>query len=460
MKLITQWLWDFFASIKVAIVIIAMITLTAILGTILPQESVVPSPVPELYYNQTYGWFGDFYYQSGLANMYTSWWFITLILLLAISLVVCSLERVIPLYKSLQRQEVKPALSRITRSPIYVGWTGKTQEKSDEIVSVLKKKRYKIRQEGHAVFAEKGRFARYGAYVIHIGLLIMIAGAMSRLIPGWYYSGNIWIEEGETVAIPTTDFYLRNNNFTVEFYNDGRPKMYQTDATVVKNGKDIETSSIIVNKPLDYEGVKLFQANFLPPIIRTLSVNLLDKQTQKAFGNFTINFKDIKESYQVGPYTVRIRDYYPDFQIDATGKPTTKTTDPNNPGFMMQVEGPNIKEPQLQWYFPLFQMPFAQNTPFSFKATDGKFVETTGIRVQKDRGIPIVYFGTAIVMLGLVMVFYFQHRRIWIRPEEDGLHIGAQTNKNWYGIRKEVQVMMNQAGWDGTVEIVKGGRST
>lgn len=57
---------------------------------------------PAEYYKQEYGFLGQLYYQLGFNNLYGSWWYMILIASIGISLVICSLDRVIPLYKALK----------------------------------------------------------------------------------------------------------------------------------------------------------------------------------------------------------------------------------------------------------------------------------------------------------------------------------------------------------------------
>jgi cytochrome c biogenesis protein len=48
-------------------------------------------------------------------------------------------------------------------------------------------------------------------------------------------------------------------------------------------------------------------------------------------------------------------------------------------------------------------------------------------------------------MIGLVLGFYFQHRRIWLRYEDGMLHLAAHTNKNWFGLRKEIEKIVSES---------------
>ena len=83
----------------------------------------------------------------------------------------------------------------------------------------MKKKRYRIREENHAILAEKGRFSRWGPYVNHIGLIIFLFGAMLRFFPGMYVDEVIDIKEGERKEIPGTDgeYYLENKHLSWKY---------------------------------------------------------------------------------------------------------------------------------------------------------------------------------------------------------------------------------------------------
>ena len=39
----------------------------------------------------------------------------------------------------------------------------------------------------------------------------------------------------------------------------------------------------------------------------------------------------------------------------------------------------------------------------------------TGLIVTRDPGAPFVWVGSALLVLGLYMVFFFPHRRVWVR---------------------------------------------
>src|SRR5699024_5012175 len=106
-------------------------------------------------------------------------------------------------------------------------------------------------QDGH-LLAEKNRFARWGPYVNHNGLIIFLIGAMLRFFPGMYVDDYMWIREGDTVVVPTTNgqYHVKNEQFIVELYGDEGDEKFNTaieraGGMVVKN---YETKAVLYEK--------------------------------------------------------------------------------------------------------------------------------------------------------------------------------------------------------------------
>ncbi|MNY41792.1 Cytochrome c biogenesis protein CcsB [compost metagenome] len=73
---------------------------------------------------------------------------------------------------------------------------------------------------------------------------------------------------------------------------------------------------------------------------------------------------------------------------------------------------------------------------------------TTYLNIRVDKAMPYIWVGSAIFMIGVIMGFYWQHRRIWIRIDGGKLTLGGHTNKNWFGLRNEVAAALNKNGLD------------
>lgn len=106
---------ELFSSVKIAIYLIVLTLLGSMLGTIFPQESTFLNIDASTYYKETYGTAGNIYYRLGLSHTYESWWFVTLLVMIGASLVICSMDRVLPLYKALTRQKIRKHRQFLTR---------------------------------------------------------------------------------------------------------------------------------------------------------------------------------------------------------------------------------------------------------------------------------------------------------------------------------------------------------
>ena len=55
-------------------------------------------------------------------------------------------------------------------------------------------------------------------------------------------------------------------------------------------------------------------------------------------------------------------------------------------------------------------------------------VGSTGLQIKTDPGIPLVYLGFGLLMLGTLMS-YVSHSQVWILATENGLYVGGKTNR-------------------------------
>lgn len=487
--------WNFFSSVKVAIYLIIITLIGSALGTIYPQENTFLNIDPSVYYKENYGTLGHIYYLLGLSHTFESWWFVTLLFMIGTSLVVCSLDRVLPLYRALSKQQIRKHPSFLTRQKVsFIGEIpgGDQGEKAalewtEKAAGLLRKQRYRVHTDGTALLAEKNRFSRWGPYINHIGLIIFLAAVLMRSIPGWHMDQHLAFPEGQMIKIPDTPYYLKNEKFTLELYTEEEmsegfrdkdqvvPKIYETKAVLYKCTADcddpvkepvlteVHRHDIHVNKPLMYEGLMAFQFDFrMAPMLLSVKAALKDKQTGESYGSFDISMKKPAETYKAGPYELKLKAYFPEFGLDEKGMPLTKSNDPKMPAFVFEVKGPGLKpEGETYMYFPrqVDKVNFRQDEingaladKLELSVGSMEDVEISEyisfLNVRVDRAMPYIWVGAAISMIGLVMGFYWHHRRIWLRIDNGRLTLGAHTNKNWYGIRKEVAEVLKRSGLD------------
>lgn len=468
-KTIVDKIWNFFSSVKVGVWLIVITLAASAIGTILPQQMYIPQTMPASdYYAEQYGWLGKLYYQLGFHNLYSSWWYLILIASIGISLVICSLDRVVPLYKALKSQRVTRHEGFLKRQRLY----GESQALSqDELVNLkqkLIKKRYDVREENGNLLAEKGRFSRWGPYVNHVGLIIFLFGAMLRFVPGMYVDKVLWIREGETKVIPETngEYYLENKEFILDIYDKEKDnqafeqaldrvgmvvKNYQTNAILYQKAGDslpgeepelkkLKEYPIQVNKPLKFENFALYQVDYKLDELSKMSFSLTNKDSEETFGDITIDLNEPQKKFDLGKdYSIELMSYFPDFIFDENGEPTTKTRVPNNPAFVFKMFSPEKPEGEIS--FVAIQQtiePLGDNLyKMAFKGIETKNV--SALTVRKDLTLWIIALGGLIFMIGVIQGAYWNHRRIWIGQANGVTLLAAHTNKNWHGLKREIQ---------------------
>jgi cytochrome c biogenesis protein len=472
-KSIIDKIWNFFSSVKVGVWLIIITLSASAVGTILPQEMYIPTTMlASDYYAEQYGWIGKLYYQLGFHNLYSSWWYLILIASIGISLVICSLDRVIPLYKALKKQRVTRHEGFLKRQRVFGESPSLKQDEIDEIKQKLVKKRYNVREENGNLLAEKGRFSRWGPYVNHVGLIIFLFGAMLRFIPGMYVDKVLWIREGETKVIPETngEYYLKNEEFILDIYdkekdNEAFDKALDRVGMVVKNYqsnvvlyqkqgnalpgekpelKKIKEYPIQVNKPLKFENFALYQVDYKLDELSKMSFKLTKKDSDQSLGDITINLLEPEKEFKLeNGYTVELKSYFPDFAFDENQEPSTKSRVPNNPAFVFNITTP--EKPEGEMSFVAIQQtidPGEDNLyKMSFNGIETRNV--SALTVRKDLTLWIIAFGGLIFMIGVIQGAYWNHRRIWIQQNAGTTWIAAHTNKNWHGLKSEISQLID-----------------
>lgn len=475
-KTIIDKIWNFFSSVKIGVILIVSTLVAAALGTFLPQVVYVNISKGEdvkQAYIDNYGTFGKIYYNLGLTDIYSSWWFQTLIGLLAISIIVASLDRGIPLYKSLKNQRVKRHESFMKRQRIF-GQQQMTSEKVDESLNLAEKKmkelKYKVRREDGVLLAEKGRFARSGPYINHLGLIIFLFGVILRLMPGFYVDESLWIREGETESIPGMDgYYLHSNKFTFETYKKDEQtnefnqskaavnsvaKNYQTDVVLYKSKdanvagdtqdlKKLEKYSIRVNEPLKYDGYGIYQMDFRLNELKAMHFNLINKKTEKSLGEVNVDLANPKKVYYLGDKTkVELKGYYPTFSGFDNGEPQSDSPIPNNPAFIFKMYTPETPKGETSFVAIRQTLEPLGKTKYKMKFARVDTRNVSGLTIRKDKTLPILGLGGIIFMIGVVMGSYWSHRRLWLQKTADGrLLMAAHTNKNWFSMKKDLNAV-------------------
>ncbi len=427
-----------FASVQLALFLLFLLASTSIIGTLIPQNN------QPAYYVERYGHKAAQLLQVlDIPDMYNSWWFLGLLALFALNLVVCSAERIPQVIRSLRRDGLEVLPEQLTKFPIRgeVILPDAPAAAWERVDSVLKNKgwapRHVDKQDGRLFFAERGGWTRFGVYVVHCSILIILAGALAgsssvarRILnnPGFAFKGSIMLPEGESTDHILTfktgeridlGFALRCDSFTIEYYANGMPKTYRSEVTILDNGQPVQETAIEVNQPLTYKGVTFYQSSYQPYQQYRVSLQkrgtalttatLIQAAKQVDWPEGGISYGIINRETQ-GEVTRRLKIWLTDNQ----GEPSVFWLHPNQEAV--------IERPSGTYLLTIRQM------------------YATGLQATRDPGVWLVYGGCLLMLIGLSIAFFLSHRRlfVFVTPSEQGsrLLLAGDANKNKGGFEK------------------------
>lgn len=421
--------WEFFASVRLAIFTLCSLALTSIIGTVIPQNK------PASWYAEAYGAAaGQFIQVLDIQDMYGSWWFLLLLGLLCANLIVCSIDRFPVAWRLITADQLAVAPDRIRKMGLHETWASSSspQENADKLGTLLRQAGWRSasRQTGDGVllFAGKGAWSRLGVYVVHVSILIIFGGAVIGSLFG--FKGTVMLPEkestGKIFAFGTSEpidlgFEVECDSFFVDYYPNGMPKEYRSVLIVRENGREIRREEIEVNKPMTHRGITFYQSSYQAYQDFLVSIVLESEKTGKVF---TIPYQREME--------------WPEKQLrfgvvnaEGTGDRVTRAKfwlkDGDQPAATFWVDN---------------GQPNPVSSPGRSLTLSVKQMYATGLQVAKDPGVWLVYLGCCLMLVGLYMAFFITHRRVWVllEPSGDGsgttVQLAGASNKNTTGFSR------------------------
>ncbi|HEY5975229.1 MAG TPA: cytochrome c biogenesis protein ResB [Geobacteraceae bacterium] len=427
---ITQTTWDFFCSLKLSIFLLISLAVTSIIGTVIPQGNIPPE------YLQTISEAKFKLYQSlGFFDMYHSWWFILLLYLLTVNLIACSIKRLPRVWKIvteptlLMDEGLEKSLSLTCEQKL----TGDPNAVRDKLKEFLKSNFAEpvITEDGNTVhlFAQKNPWCRLGVYVVHFSIIVVFIGTLIGSFFG--YKGFVNIVEGSSTSSIFTrtekqiplDFSLHLEKFTVSFYDTGAPKEFKSILTVMENGKPVpgyEKVPVIVNDPLTYKGITFYQSSY--GVAGEGSAYHFKVRSRKGGEPTALVVRSGEKAalpgggfLQVLEATQDVRPFVPQFS-----GPAAKV--------QVSVPGKNIEPFIVFKNYPELDEQRGGDSILQYEGSDEKLY--TGLQVAKDPGVWIVWFGCALMTIGIMMAFFLSHNRVWIRIGHGRIVMGGTASKN------------------------------
>ena len=449
MEIKTSRPWSFFSSIKLTIVVLILVAGLSILGTFVPQQEGARAVAQHFSPGVV-----NFLVSLQLFDIYHSLLFYILIALLSVNLIVCSLNRLGLSWRQ-YKTELYPPPQNIFEN-IAPEHSIKTNRQAEEtllaISPLIKKKFGKIvkNETATAVFlsGEWGKFSIFGVYVVHLSILLIIAGVIIGSFFG--FSGDMNIREGGALDLVNLrdgkgtrklDFSVRCNKFVVEFYEDGTPKTYLSDLSFIKDGRIIHNAPLTVNHPVTVDRIRFYQSSYgvLPQGRAILSYSKDGKKSPDILLTAGSSFElpGTKAKAEVLRVEENIMQMGPAVKL----KITTPQGDVQFWVFQ-QIDQIIAMKPDIFSNVPLFN-PGLFKYVFTLNRIEYQYY--TGLQVVQDSGVPLVAIGGLFMIGGLIVIFFLFHRRIWIRIDEfqgrTRICIAGRSNRNPLKLKREIDLL-------------------
>lgn len=415
--------WNLFKSVKLTVVLLLLLAATSVIGTLIPQNGTEP------FYVEKYG---EVLFKLlrvfDIFDMYNAWWFILLLLLLSINIIVCSIDKLGTTWKIIFPDKVSFHIEKFRRLKHREEFESYLKPESLEVkyLSFIEKTFGMAVKEnidnGVAIFAEQGRWTRLGVYVVHLSILLMLAGAVIGGI--WGFKAFVAIPEGQTVDsafLRDSDtpvelgFKLKCNSFSVTFYDTGQPKEFKSSLAVIEaDDKETITKDIVVNDPLRYKGLSFYQSSYGVDSAKSVIFKITNKKsgmtyTRKMEAGETI---DIPESGGKFTLTEFVQGY--NFQGHNLGEGFVGKLDEKkiNETGKISSQGGEEKEIYIPVQFPTFDK--MRGGAFALEIQDYEKKYYTGLQVTKDPGVWYVYSGFIFMIIGCWITFFMSHQSICV----------------------------------------------
>lgn len=405
MRLSLAKIWEFLCSARLAVGLLVAIALAAALGSLIPQN-LSPEQYLQVYSLSSYALLKGL----GLLAIFSSWWFNSFFIILAVNLICCSLKH-FPQYRDVFSASPRalPSEHIIDRFEISDRESSPNERYAQAITHLFCPPRKIDQGETIELFAEKGRHGELGFLITHFSILILFVGVLVGNFLG--FKGFLDITSGETVSRASLgagrepkelDFAVRADEFRL-LHHQGGAKEFKSLLSVLDNGQVVRQELVEANRPLVYKGVSLYQGPYRQgePSFH-LGLYLPGQREPTRFQASLLEKRTLPESY----ISFQITRYYRDYQN-------------RGPALRLLILEPGRPAVPLHLFLnePGFYFKGKNRWTFVFQGVKETF--SVRFQVSEDPGLFLVWAGFALLFLGIAAALLFSHRRVWVRLEQE-----------------------------------------
>lgn len=462
MSKIDRWnekIWNFFASVDLAIALFIIISIGAAIGTIIPQQ-VEPEATVRFFskFLSPYSAMKAYEIVSllDLNNLYHSWWFTFLLFMFALNLIVCSMDRLPTFLKSLKTPAHPLPYQVLEKMPIKKTVENLQPNVLNKIDGILKDKNFSTHvfetQDGIQIHGKKWSKTRLAVYLTHLSILIILIGALMGTFFGFRGSMNIVEGTGLNFAISDSGkaiplgFEVKCDKFEAEYYeNSPIPKAYRSYIRILENGQVIkfdgkENVVVEVNQPFSYKGITFYQASygFQPSEHAEFRFSYFDKTGKEH--KISARFEE-KFNIPGASVTASVIDFSPALGVDEKGRLFNMDTNMINPAVLLSFNDKGKKTEK--WI--LSKIPETWETPYGkLKFNELWGAQFTGLQIRKDPGVPLIYIGSILMCIGLFISLFLKPITLFAIITKNNLKFYCPSSKASLMIEKQLDEIINK----------------
>ena len=381
----------FLGSMRLAIILMALLALACIAGSIFPQGLGLEQ------YAARYSERGAALLVGlGLDDVFHAWWFLALTVCLCGNLLFCNLRRLPQLLKR----------SKDAADPAQRGQATVTVEGVSDPETVFARLRMPkpvdtTDEEGRPLrFSVRSRVGLWGAWVCHLGVVLLVVGfALGQITMEQY---TVYGVPGEIKQLGNTDCFVQIHDFRVDRAEDGFVEQYTASLTVFEapEGQAAQSEELVasVNHPGSAFGYKFYQN----------STGDAARITVRKDG------ETVQEGWICAGESVQLLETPLWLQLQSVlWEETEGERIPQSYAYLIYV-GEKLYTMDLQpegGTIPDF-------APYEVSLSRGQ--SYTLLQVKRDRFAPLAFVGGLITLLGMLLAFYFQTQKLWAVRQEDG----------------------------------------
>jgi len=440
----------FFSAVKLAIVLIILLVAASIMGTLIPQGRDMAE------YAARYGRLGEPLVRLQFTNIFRSVWFLGLMAVFELNIIACTLTRLGAKVQRARKPKIESDPKDLASFKIKdrLRMSAGLDAAKERAVEALKEAHYRVRtaeeKAGNEnksggrfnVFGRKRIDGIFGSDIVHLGLLVIIAGGILTGIGG--FRAELILNPGETKDVPRAGFSVRLERFDTEMYPGGGVKDWKSTVTIVENGRDARKQVIEVNHPLVHKGFSLYQmaygmnwdaATLTLRIARKAAAEGAAEKSGEASAGPKKEMKPETETRrpaaaQPAPDEPRIikakvgevmplgdadgteilvRSFIPDFVLGENNVPESRSLEANNPA--AYVEGRRGGKKVVEgWVFAAYpevtRLKGDAAAEYAIEFRDLDAPQYSVLQAAKDPGVPLIWLGCLLIMAGLILAFY------------------------------------------------------